>query len=112
MDFVYLDRAVNWHLPLSAESDEALIRVHALLDQEEDNESMVWPLFMYAIECHGSDGVAWAVKKLRNADNGITNCGVVAGFAEKLANAQAEKGRRLDSRYFSIEVFGKGPAPI
>lgn len=67
------------------------------------------PLFLCAIESIRTQDTQWAVERLRQIKDPISRSDFFASFAESLAAAQMDKGRRVTTKFFCQQQFGISP---
>ena len=114
-ELIYLGRGSGEYLTATPEAEEAMRSIRLIVNNDRNSSGQrldsgyLWPLFLYAVESSKSDGAAWAVAKMRQIKDSLWNSEGIADFAESLSKEQIKKGRRVDSRYFSIERFGTVP---
>jgi hypothetical protein len=67
------------------------------------------PLFIYAIESIPKGETEWAVDRMMQINNHICRSEFFARFADSLAGAQRNLGRRVTTKYFCYQTFGVAP---
>lgn len=67
------------------------------------------PLFLYAIESIDEAETQWAVAEIRKIKDPISRSDFFAAYAEGLAKAQREKGRRVTTKWWCWQAFGVNP---
>jgi Fungal specific transcription factor domain/Fungal Zn(2)-Cys(6) binuclear cluster domain len=114
-ELIYLGRGSGEWLTATPEAEEAMRSIRLIVNNDRNSggqrldSGYLWPLFLYAVESSKSDGIAWAVARMRQIKDPLCNSEGIADFAESLSKEQIKKGRRVDSRYFSTERFGAVP---
>ncbi|ETN44116.1 uncharacterized protein HMPREF1541_10666 [Cyphellophora europaea CBS 101466] len=67
------------------------------------------PLFLYAIESIHQAETEWAVEQMRRIKDPVSRSDFFASFADGLARAQREKGRRVTTKWWCWQAFGVTP---
>lgn len=78
-------------------------------DPDKVHPAFLRPLFLYAIESLDQDDTEWAVGQIRKIKDPISRSDFFANFAEGLAKAQREKGRRVTTKWWCWQAFGVAP---
>lgn len=81
----------------------------AVEDPDRVNVALLRPLFLYAIEILDQVDTEWAVKQIRKIKDPISRSEFFASFAEGLATAQREKGRRVTTKWWCWQTFEVAP---
>lgn len=104
----------------SPEAREHLASIRAIIESSEypiafiDDPTKVHvaflrPLFLYAIESIYQVETEWAVEQIRKIKDPTSRSDFFASFAEGLATAQREKGRRVTTKWWCLQAFGVSP---
>lgn len=104
----------------SPEAREHLARIRAIIESpeyptasvEDPNKihvAFLRPLFLYAIESIYQAETEWAVDQIRKIKDPTSRSDFFASFAEGLATAQREKGRRVTTKWWCLQAFNVAP---
>lgn len=82
---------------------------YSLADSGTLHPALLRPLFLYAIESIKQADSLWAVNQIRKIRSAGCRSDFFATFAEGLSQAQREKGRRVTTKWYCLQVFDVSP---
>lgn len=113
---VEIGRNLSDPMAMMPEAQEALSHIRHLVDNSSSRQggghldpSYLRPLFMYTIESITPEDAAWAVSRMREIRDPVCRSDFFANYAEGLARAQRDKGRRVTVRWFCYQEYGVRP---